>query len=231
MISVDRKELYTGCRIGENVIIEDDVFIGDGVTLHNDVILRAGCEIGDGAVIGYREKEGIDAPTVIGRNAKIRSGATIYYGCSIGEGSSVGHNSVLRDGIWVGDNTYIGALVMMEGETVVGNNVAINAQCHITRHVTIEDYVFFGPGVMSMNDNGIAYKRPGHGVGMLGFTAKYAARIAGGAILLPKVILGQGCFVGAGSLVTKDVPSYAMVYGSPARFVKLVDTRDQEVVK
>lgn len=202
-----------------NVYIHKSVFKALGVIVYPNIIVHEGAKLGANAQIGYFEGEPPDSLTELGKNTNVRSGAILYHDVILGENSSVGHNSVIRDGVVVGKNTYIGALVMMEGETVVGDFVGLNAQCHITRHSEIGDYTFFGPNVVSMNDNKITYKREGHGKNMLGFTTERNVRIAGGVLLLPGVVLKEGSFIGAGSLVTKDVKPYAVMLGRPAREV------------
>lgn len=204
-------------RIAEKVVIEEGATLGNNVAIYDNVIIRKGATIGDNAVIGYYERECPGAVTEIGEDVKIRSGVVIYHSCIFGQGSSVGHNTVIREKTVVGHHTYIGALIMMEGEITIGNYCGINAQCHITRFSQIDDYVFFGPGIMSMNDNSMAHKRRGHGQNMKGFTARNYVRVGGGCTLLPGVVLEEGCIVGAGSLVTKDVPLYTLVKGRPAR--------------
>lgn len=204
-------------KMGKNVVVEDGVIFGDNVTIFDNVIIRKGAVIGDNVTLGYYEGECPGTVTEIGERAKIRSGAVIYHGFKLGAGSSVGHNTVIREMTIIGENTYIGALIMMEGEITIGDNCGINAQCHITRFSRIDDYVFFGPGVMSMNDNNMAHKRKGHGQSMKGFTAKNYVRVGGGCTLLPGVVLEEGSVVAAGSLVTRDVPHFSLVMGRPAR--------------
>lgn len=218
-------ETFNTLMKGENVIIEEGVKIGRFVRIYDNVIIRKGAIVGDYVQIGYCEflQDGI---TEIGENSKIRSGAVIYHNCKIGNDSSIGHNSIIRENTIIGKNTYIGALVMMEGDTVVGDYCGINAQSHITKFTHIGDYTFFGPSVCSSNDNNMAHKRQGHGQNMKGFTTERYVRIGAGATLLPGVILGEGCIVGAHSTVTKDIPPYSVVYGFPAKIVREAKKED-----
>lgn len=211
--------------LGKNIKWNDLVKFGNNVTICDNVIIEDDVIIGDNCSIGYYEKDNDDI-TIIKKGSRLRSGSIIYHGCIIGENSAIGHNTILRDKTIIGNNTIIGALVMCEGDSVIGNNVLINAQCHITRFCNIGDYTFFGPGIMSTNDRSINYKRIGHGSDLKGFTTEKYVRIAGGVNLMPGVVLKEGCVIGLGSIVTKDVEAYILVTGSPARFVRKLDDNE-----
>lgn len=222
---------YTGVEFkGNNVAIEDDVIIGKNVVIYDNVIIKRNSIIGDNVILGYKEDKN-DEITFIDSNVNIRSGTIIYYGCMIGKNSSIGHNTILRDKTIIGEGTNIGGLVMCEGDTKIGDNVLINAQCHITRFCNIGDYTFFAPNVISTNDKEISYKRANHGKNLKGFTTEKYVRIAGGVKLMPGVILGEGCVVGLGSLVTKDVEPYTLVAGVPARVAQKLDEKIDGVIK
>lgn len=212
--------------IGPNVTIEDGAVVGRNVTLVADVLVKHGAFIGDNAVVGYRDSA---APAflpveerlvTIGENAKVRSGVVLYWGVTLGDRSHIGHNAVVRERTRIGSCTYIGVLAMMEGDAEVGDHVSITPQCHITKYSFIGDYAFFGPMVVSANDNAMAYRRRGHGKGLKGFIAEKFVRVGAGAKLMAGVRLQEGCVVGAGSVVTRDVPAYKVVVGVPARVVR-----------
>lgn len=217
-------------RIGGNVIIEEGAVLGSNITVLDNVIIKRGAIIGDNATIGYREnipgRISEEEITEIGENARIRSGAVIYWGTRVGRNSSVGHNTVLRERTIIGHDTYIGALNAFEGDTKVGNFAGINSQCHITKFSEIGDYVFIAPLFACANDSAIAYRRPGHGRNLKGITIDRYVRIAIGVTALPGIRLGEGSIIGAGSVVTRDVPSYKVVYGNPARVVREAPRED-----
>lgn len=213
-------------RIGHNVTIEDDVLLGNNLSLGDNVVIRQGAIIGDNVIIGYRDikpggtsKAGSLA-TEIGQNVTVRSGSVIYYGTKIGDDSMVGHNAVIRENTIIGHDTYIGSLTAIEGDTKIGNYVGIHTQCHITKLCDIGDYTFIAPLFVGANDQTMAHRRARHGQDLVGFVTEKFVRIAVNVTALPGVRFGEGCIVGAGSVVTKDVPPYKVVVGVPARVVK-----------
>lgn len=186
-----------------------------------NVVLGKNVVIGENVILGYSEKNPTNPiPTIIGDNVRIRSGSVIYEGCEIGNNSSIGHNTIIREHTIIGHDTYIGALVMIEGNVKIGNYVGLNAQCHITAFSIIEDYCFFGPGVISTNDKNMNYRRTEHGKNLIGFHLERFVRVGGGVHLLPAVNVGEGSIIGLGSVVTKSIPPYKVVIGNPARIVK-----------
>ncbi len=108
--------------------------------------------------------------------------------------------------------------VVFEAKGRFGKHVTINAQCHMTQGIIVEDEVFFGPGVVTMNTRHICYGRKIPKV----YTPpliKRAARIGAGVLILPGVVIGANAMVAAGAVVTKDVPDRVIVMGVPARVV------------
>jgi acetyltransferase-like isoleucine patch superfamily enzyme len=162
-------------------------------------------------------------PTRIGKRCKIDAGAVIYGGVSIGNDVIVGHHAIIRWGVTIGNHTVISNLVMVEGNTRIGSHVSIMPQCHIAQFSGIEDYVFVAPMLVTTNDKRMAYRRKGHGKDLRGVTIKYGARIAPHVVTLPGITIGRQAVVGAGAVVTKDVPDFAVVYGVPGRIIRAVE--------
>jgi acetyltransferase-like isoleucine patch superfamily enzyme len=92
---------------------------------------------------------------------------------------------------------------------------------YITAYMTIEDDVFIAPCVQTTNDNFMGRTERRHEL-IKGPTIRRGARVGGGAVLLPAVVIGEEAFVGAGAVVTKDVPARAIVVGNPARQIREV---------
>ena len=141
-------------------------------------------------------------------------------------------------GCAVGDSTKIGAFVEIQKNATVGKNCKISSHTFICEGVTVEDNVFIGHNVTFINDK---YPRATTDRGKLQTEAdwkveptlvKKGASIGSGVTILSNVTIGEDAIVGAGSLVTKDVPANAIVAGNPARILRIQDSgpRNQEAM-
>ena len=146
----------------------------------------------------------------------------------IGDETRVGNFVMIRGNTLIGAGCTIGSYVDIEGDVTIGDNVSLQSGCYITRGVVIEDDVFFGPRVITMNDKRITHRRPELTFVRQGPQIQRGARVGGGSVLLPGVTVGANSFVGAGSVVTKDVPAGAVVAGNPARIIGAV--RPEEIL-
>ena len=144
---------------------------------------------------------------------------TVHPDVSIGQGTRLGNFVFIRSQTTIGASCTIGSFVDIEGDVVIGDDVSLQSGCYITRGVVIEDEVFCGPRVITMNDKRMSYRRPELEFQRAAPRIRRAARVGGGSVLLPGVTVGENAFVGAGSVVTKDVPDGAIVVGNPARQV------------
>ena len=129
-------------------------------------------------------------------------------------------------GCQVGDNTKIGAFVEVQKNARIGKNCKISSHTFVCEGVTIEDNVFVGHGVMFINDS---FPRATSSNGELQTEKDWiveptlvrkGASIGSGATILANVTIGENALVGAGSVVTRDVPAFAVVAGNPARVLR-----------
>lgn len=131
-------------------------------------------------------------------------------------------------GCEIGDNTKIGAFVEIQKNAKVGRNCKISSHTFVCEGVTIEENVFVGHGVVFIND---LFPRATTAEGELQTEkdwqmdrtlVKKGASIGSGATILANVVIGENAMVGAGSVVTRDVPDNAVVAGNPARVLRIV---------
>ncbi len=137
-------------------------------------------------------------------------------GARVGAGTKIWHFSHVMSGARIGGKCSLGQNVNVGGSAVLGNGVKVQNNVSIYDDVIIEDEVFCGPSCVFTNvinprafvERKHEYKRT---------LVKKGAAIGANATIVCGVTLGEYSFVGAGSVVTRDVPAYAMVYGSPAK--------------
>ena len=117
-------------------------------------------------------------------------------------------------GATIGKNTNIGDHCFIENDVTIGNDVVIKNGISIWDGVTIEDGAFLGPSVVLTNE---VFPRSGYPKGLEKTRIKKGATVGANATLLTGITLGEFCTVGAGSVITKDVPDHALIYGNPAK--------------
>lgn len=147
---------------------------------------------------------------------KRHESAYVDEGAVIGAGTRVWHFVHVMPGARVGERCSLGQNVNVGSRAVLGDGVKVQNNVSIYDDVIIEDDVFCGPSMVFTNViNPRAFVERKHEY--LKTLVKRGASIGANATVVCGSTLGEYCFVGAGSVVTKDVPAYAMVYGSPAR--------------
>lgn len=132
-------------------------------------------------------------------------------------------------GCTIGNDCKIGTFVEIQRGVMIGNNVKVSSHSFICEGVTIEDNVFIGHGVMFTNDK---YPRATASDGrlqtaddwqMLPTLIQKGVSIGSNATILCGITIGEGAMIGAGSVVTKDVPPHALVLGNPAKIIRYVE--------
>jgi len=198
--------LGEGVSIGQNSIIKENVTIGDGVVIFPNVYIGENTKIGEKSIVQY--------------------GAFIEHNCNIGKHCRIGTNTVLRRETNIGDHSIFGSLSASEGKNWIGSNVLIHTQCHLTTGIIIEDWVFIAPMFVGANDPKMLHgRRRVEKFVPQGPHIKFGTGIAVNVTILPGVVIGRECVIGASSLVTKDVPDYSIAFGAPAKVVKSVEDK------
>jgi acetyltransferase-like isoleucine patch superfamily enzyme len=198
--------------------------------VYEGTVFGEGVRVLENAVVGKQPSLGASStakrdplpPTTIGDGTVISTGAIVFAGSSIGANCIVGDQACIRERVTMADNCILGRGSLIENDTTVGTGTRIQAEAYITAYSTLEEDVFIAPCVVTTNDNfmGRTEKRKSL---MKGPTIRRGARVGGGAILLPGIEVGEEAFVGAGAVVTKDVPPGKLVVGSPARVLRDVN--------
>jgi acetyltransferase-like isoleucine patch superfamily enzyme len=202
--------------------------------VYEGTVLGEGVRILENAVVGKQpslspkstaKREPLP-PAVIGDGTVVSTGAIVFAGSTIGAGCIVGDQSCIRERVSLADDCVLGRGSLIENDTTVGARTRIQAEAYITAYSTLEEDVFVAPCVVTTNDNymGRTEKRK---TLMKGPTIRRSARIGGGSILCPGIEIGEEAFVGAGAVVTRDVPARKVVVGSPARVLR--DVRPDEL--
>lgn len=187
-----------------------------------NVELGEGTVVEEGAIVGRppRGAEPGELPTRIGARGVIRSGAVIYAGVEIGSDFNCGHGAMIREDNHLGDSCSVGTNAVLEPGNRVGSQTRIHSGAFL-EHTTLGERVFVAPHVVFTDDPHPICPRFKECV--LGATVEDDVSIGGNATILPGVRIGAGSLIGAGSVVTADVPAKSVAVGAPARVVKQVN--------
>lgn len=196
MIS-DTAKIYPNVELGDNIIIEDFCIIGCPFRDYND------------------EK------TVIGDNAVIRAGTVIYAGNRIGDNFRTGNKANIRELNEIGNSVSIGTLSVIEHHVIIRDGVRIHTQAFVPEYTVLDEECWIGPNVVITNA-----RFPGHPDAkkdLIGVHVQSNAKVGANVTLLPGVVIGQNSLVGAGSVVTRNVPDNMIVAGNPAKTMREID--------
>ncbi|WP_179995974.1 acyltransferase [Acinetobacter sp. YH16051] len=139
---------------------------------------------------------------------------------NIGENTRIWQFSVILEQSIIGENCNICAHTLIENDVVIGNNVTIKSGVFLWDGIRIEDDVFIGPNATFTNDKKPKSKHyPDH---FLSTLVEKGASIGANATILPGLKIGRYSLIGAGAVVTKDVPAFSIVAGNPAKIIGYV---------
>lgn len=139
---------------------------------------------------------------------------------NIGKDTRIWQFCVVLEGAVIGDNCNINAQVLIENDVIIGDNVTIKSGVQVWDGTRIEDNVFIGPNATFTND--LLPRSKQYPEAFSGITLKQNSSIGANATLLPGISIGERAMVGAGAVVTKDVPDCAVVVGNPAKVIRYI---------
>jgi acetyltransferase-like isoleucine patch superfamily enzyme len=207
--------------IAETAVVYPGTVLGEGVQIHDHAV------VGKQPSLSPRSTASREplAPLVIGAGTIVSTGAIVFAGTRLGERVIVGDAARVRERCVVGDDVVIGSGSLVENDTTIGALTKIQAEAYITAYSTLEDEVFIAPCVVTTNDNFMGRTEKRREL-VRGPTIRRGARVGGGAVLCPGVEIGEEAFVGAGAVVTRDVPPRVVVVGNPARVLRDVPAEE-----
>lgn len=219
--------------VEEGAVLEDGVCLGAHTVVHAGTRVGPGCQVGDHSILGKLPSVAATStlkkrgdltgqplpPLVLGPRCTVGALAVIYAGTEIGEECFVADLASIREHCRLGRQVIVGRGVTVENHVTIGEGTKLQAEAYITALSTLEEQVFIAPTVSTSNDNYMARteERFRH---RKGATIRRGARVGANAVLLPGVEVGQEAVVGAGSVVTRNVPPYRVAFGNPARDVR-----------
>lgn len=223
---------------GRNVVLEGEVTIGDGCRIGHNVVL-SWCDIGggtaveDNAVVGYsslmghfydedqRAPDQAPARAMVGENALLRTGATIYRGATVGDNCWVNHRSVVRENAVMASNSLIGCHSYLDAHCTLGERSVILNCTTVGSHATIEQCVMVGPCIVLSNNTPIGHCRGEHII--KGVTLRFGCALGSGVVINPGLEVGREAIAAGGAVLIRDVEPFTIVGGNPAKKLKDVD--------
>lgn len=193
------------------------------VQVHPNVRLPDDAQLGAFCIIGEppRGKAPGELETRIGARAVIRSHSVIYAGNVIGDDFQTGHGVLIREQNEIGNHVSVGSHTIVEHHVKIADHVRLHSNVFVPEFSILEEGCWLGPNVVVTNARYPQSRTVKEN--LRGAHIKRGAKIGANATLLPGVVIGENALVGAGAVVTHDVPDGAVVAGNPARIIKQVD--------
>jgi acetyltransferase-like isoleucine patch superfamily enzyme len=183
--------------------------------------IAEGLAADDDVILGYASSRSKAQTLILGPGARLRSGTVLYAGSEIGVDFQTGHHVVVREDTKIGDRVSVWSNTVIDYGCLIGSRVKIHCNCYIAQYTELEDDAFLAPGVTIAND--LFPGRARSADAMAGPLIRAGAQIGVNVTILPYVTIGVGAIVGAGSVVTRDIPPGTIAYGNPAVPTRRVD--------
>ena len=226
--------------IHESVLLGDDICIGNNVTIYPRVTIGNGTRIFDNAIIGRpplstgnttREVDSSFDTLTICENCVIGASSVLYTNLKIGRNVLIGDLARIREGCDISDSLVIGGAVLVMYNTKIGTRTRIIDGSIITGNMIIEEDVFIGPGVNTVNDDNVYLARfKIEPLKIRGPIIRRFALIGTGATLSSGIEIGEGAIVAPNAMVTKDVEEWTVVAGIPATKRKDVSYEHKKLI-
>jgi UDP-2-acetamido-3-amino-2,3-dideoxy-glucuronate N-acetyltransferase len=236
-------QMGRNCQIGQFTVIEDDVVLGDDVIVGNNVTVHRGSRIGSNVRVDHNTVVGKQpqaaatstlkgmtalAPVEIGDECTIGVGCVLYAGTQIGRQVFIADGAQIREKCTIGECVIIGRGVTVENECTIGEYTKLQAHVYVCAWSDVGHHVFLAPMVATTNDNFLGRTKERFKY-RKGPSIRAGARIGGNAVLLPGKVVGEEAVVGAGAVVSRDVPKSTVVVGVPARFLR--ETPEEQLLE
>jgi acetyltransferase-like isoleucine patch superfamily enzyme len=202
-----------GCTISTGAVLHGGTHLAPGVRVEEQVVI--GCP-----EYGYALRNtypGAGEPTVVGDDVVLRSGAIVYAGFVIGAAVTVGHHTLLRSQVAVGAASQFGHHLTIERECRISDGVRMSPGTHLTAATEVATGAFLGAGIRTINDKHLIWRDPDRETELNPPRFCEGCKVGSGSTILAGVTIGARSLIGAGSVVTCDVPPHATAYGVPAR--------------
>jgi acetyltransferase-like isoleucine patch superfamily enzyme len=239
---IEWQRLPSGADVATGAEVGESTFLGRGARLYPGARVGADCVVLDGAVLGRmpiptatttRPVAAAFGELTIGDGSIVGANAVLYTGSTFGRQVLVGDLASVREGCDIGDGAILGRAVMALYDCTIGPFSRVQDQVHLVGDMVVEEHVFIGMGTVTTNDNDVYLARFGESStdeAQHGPTIRRLAMIGAGSTILPNLEIGEGAFVAAGAVVTKDVPAWTVYAGVPARAVRPVPDEWREKV-
>ena len=207
------------------VVIHPGAVIGPFAVIHGGTTVAEQARIEEHAVVGKPElgyavgriHPGAGGGTVISAGVVVRSAAVVYADVLVGVNTLIGHHTLLRTAVQVGADTQLGHHLTVERGARIGRDARCSPGSHLTSACVLADRVFLGAGVRTINDKTLTWRDPHREPTLVAPRFHTAAKVGSGCVVLAGVTIGERALVGAGSVVTHDIPAGALAHGHPAR--------------